>query len=83
MFDILDNALNKHISLMELLFLSKRQRKYLLRNDQFERVETFGLVSNLNGYASIRPVPDHEVVMPFLRLDRAIAIIGFTVNRGA
>lgn len=38
--------------------------------------------SFLNGYASIRPVPDYEAVMPFLRLNRAIATIGFTVKRG-
>lgn len=38
--------------------------------------------SFLNGYASIRTVPNYESVMPFLRLNRAIATIGFTVKRG-
>lgn len=38
--------------------------------------------SFLKGYASIRPVPDYESIMPFLRLNRAIATIGFTVKRG-
>ncbi len=38
--------------------------------------------SFLNGYASIRPVPDYEIIMPFLRLNRAIATVGFTVKRG-
>ncbi|MFI5343211.1 MAG: aminoglycoside phosphotransferase family protein [Chlamydiales bacterium] len=36
----------------------------------------------LSGYASIRPVPDYSAVMPFLRLNRAIATVGFTVKRG-
>ncbi len=36
----------------------------------------------LKGYASIRPVPNYEAIMPFLRLNRAIAVIGFTVKRG-
>jgi Ser/Thr protein kinase RdoA (MazF antagonist) len=36
----------------------------------------------LSGYASIRPISDYTVVMPFLRLNRAIATIGFTVKRG-
>lgn len=34
------------------------------------------------GYASIRPVPNYAAIMPFLRLNRAIATIGFTVKRG-
>ena len=38
--------------------------------------------SFLNGYASIRPVPDYHNVMPLLRLSRAIATIGFTVKNG-
>ncbi len=38
--------------------------------------------SFLAGYASIRPVPDYSTIMPFLRLNRAIATIGFTVKRG-
>lgn len=36
----------------------------------------------LSGYASIRPVPDYSAMMPFLRLNRAIATVGFTVKRG-
>jgi Ser/Thr protein kinase RdoA (MazF antagonist) len=38
--------------------------------------------SFLEGYASIRPVPDYNAIMPLLRLNRAIATIGFTVKRG-
>jgi Ser/Thr protein kinase RdoA (MazF antagonist) len=38
--------------------------------------------SFLSGYASIRPVPDYSAIMPFLRLNRAIATVGFTVKRG-
>lgn len=38
--------------------------------------------SFLAGYASIRLVPDYTAIMPLLRLNRAIAIIGFTVKRG-
>lgn len=36
----------------------------------------------LAGYASIRPVPDYEQLIPFLRLNKAIATIGFMVKRG-
>lgn len=36
----------------------------------------------LAGYASIRPVPDYIRLSPFLRLNKAIATIGFTVKRG-
>jgi Ser/Thr protein kinase RdoA (MazF antagonist) len=35
----------------------------------------------LNGYASIRSVPDYSAIMPLLRLNRAIATIGFTVKQ--
>jgi Ser/Thr protein kinase RdoA (MazF antagonist) len=38
--------------------------------------------SLLTGYASIRPVPDYMRIAPFLRLNKAIATIGFTVRRG-
>ena len=38
--------------------------------------------SFLSGYASIRPVPSYNAIMPFLRMNRAIAVIGFTVKRG-
>src|SRR3990167_5118087 len=35
----------------------------------------------LQGYASIRTVPDYNAIMPLLRLNRAIAIIGFAIKR--
>lgn len=35
----------------------------------------------LNGYASIRPIPDYERMMPLLRLSKAIAIMGFMFKR--
>ena len=38
--------------------------------------------SFLSGYVSIRPIPSYSAIMPFLRLNRAIATIGFTVKRG-
>lgn len=38
--------------------------------------------SFLAGYASIRPVPDYKQLIPLLRLNKAIATIGFTVKRG-
>lgn len=34
----------------------------------------------LEGYSSIRPVPNYQPIMPLLRLGRALAVIGFTVN---
>ena len=37
--------------------------------------------SFLSGYASIRSVPDYNRLLPFLRLNKAIATIGFTVKR--
>lgn len=37
--------------------------------------------SFLSGYASIRPIPDYNRILPFLRLNKAIATIGFTVKR--
>lgn len=36
----------------------------------------------LEGYASIRRVPDYKPMMSLLRLSRAIAAVGFTVKRG-
>lgn len=36
----------------------------------------------LAGYASIRPIPDYFRLIPFLRVNKAIATIGFTVKRG-
>ena len=38
--------------------------------------------SFLTGYASIRPVPDYQAIMPLLRLSRAFATIGFMVKHG-
>jgi Ser/Thr protein kinase RdoA (MazF antagonist) len=37
--------------------------------------------SLLAGYESVRPVPDYMRLAPFLRLNKAIATIGFTVKR--
>jgi Ser/Thr protein kinase RdoA (MazF antagonist) len=37
--------------------------------------------SFLSGYATIRPVPNYEAIMPLLRLSKAVAAIGFTVKR--
>lgn len=38
--------------------------------------------SFLAGYESIRPVPDYHAMMPLLRLNKALATIGFTLKRG-
>lgn len=38
--------------------------------------------SLLAGYASIRPLPDYLRFAPFLRVNKAIATIGFTAKRG-
>lgn len=38
--------------------------------------------SFLEGYASIRKVPDYKSILPLLRLSRAVAAVGFTVKRG-
>ena len=38
--------------------------------------------SFLEGYASIRKVPDYLPMIPLLRLSRAVAAVGFTVKRG-
>lgn len=38
--------------------------------------------SFLAGYASIRPVPKYNAIMPLLRLNKALTILGFTVKRG-
>ena len=35
----------------------------------------------LDGYQSIRTVPHYKAIIPLLRLNRAIALIGFTVKR--
>ncbi|MCP5507649.1 MAG: aminoglycoside phosphotransferase family protein [Chlamydiales bacterium] len=36
----------------------------------------------LAGYSTIRKLPNHNAVMPLLRLGRALAVIGFTVSSG-
>jgi len=38
--------------------------------------------SFLEGYASIRKVPDYKRMIPLLRISRAVAAVGFTVKRG-
>lgn len=38
--------------------------------------------SFLNGYASIRSIPDYAPIVPLLRMNRALAAIGFTVKHG-
>jgi len=38
--------------------------------------------SLLEGYSSIRQVPNYKAIMPLLRLGRALAVIGFTVTNG-
>lgn len=38
--------------------------------------------SFLEGYSSIRTVPDYRPMMPLLRLSRAVGAVGFTVKRG-
>lgn len=38
--------------------------------------------SFLEGYASIRKIPDYKRMMPLLHLSRAVAAVGFTVKRG-
>jgi Ser/Thr protein kinase RdoA (MazF antagonist) len=35
----------------------------------------------LDGYSRIRPIPNYGAIMPLLRLNRAIALIGFTVKK--
>ena len=35
----------------------------------------------LTGYSSVRKIPNYSTIMPLLRLNRAIAVIGFTVKR--
>lgn len=38
--------------------------------------------SFLKGYASIRTIPHYKPMMPLLCLNRALAVIGFTIKRG-
>jgi len=37
----------------------------------------------LNGYSSVRPVPNYKSIMPLLRLCRALNVIGFTLKNGS
>lgn len=46
------------------------------------KIDSFIKKSFLEGYASIRKVPEYSAVMPLLRLSKAIATIGFTVKIG-
>lgn len=36
----------------------------------------------LEGYATVRKVPDYTAIMPLLLLSRAVAAVGFTIKRG-
>lgn len=38
--------------------------------------------SFMEGYSSIRKIPDYSHMMPLLRLSRAVGAVGFTVKRG-
>jgi Ser/Thr protein kinase RdoA (MazF antagonist) len=53
----------------------------LLEHEQWS-INPIGKNSFLEGYASIRQIPDYSAIMPLLRLSKAIAILGFTVKRG-
>ena len=41
-----------------------------------------GKNSFLAGYATVRPVPDYESIMPLLLFHKAVTTVGFTVKRG-
>ncbi len=55
-------------------FCSMEHRNWLQNSDHKQ--------SLLNGYSSIRPVPNYKKIMPLLCLGRALAVIGFTVKSG-
>ncbi|HGC5813297.1 TPA: phosphotransferase [Legionella pneumophila] len=38
--------------------------------------------SFLKGYASIRPIPGYQLIIPLLLMNRALSVIGFTVKKG-
>lgn len=38
--------------------------------------------SFLMGYASIRPIPEYQQIIPLLLMNRALSVIGFTVKKG-
>lgn len=43
-------------------------------------IDSAGKLAFLAGYASLRAVPDYQVIMPLLRLNKAVAIIGYLVK---
>lgn len=45
-------------------------------------IDPSGKKSFLEGYQSIRRVPNYESIMPFLRISKALHIIGFLVKNG-
>lgn len=45
-------------------------------------IDASGKKSFLEGYRSIRPVPNYEPILPFLRISKALHIIGFLVKSG-
>lgn len=51
----------------------------------FYSIEQFKLLPKykkalLDGYSSIRPIPNYQRIMPLLQLGKALAVIGFTVQ---
>ncbi|MCF7852429.1 MAG: phosphotransferase, partial [Simkaniaceae bacterium] len=36
--------------------------------------------SFLDGYSSVRPIPNYQLIMPLLQLGRALAVVGYTVK---
>ena len=45
-------------------------------------IDPSGKASFLEGYRSVRAVPEYEPILPFLRLSKALHIIGFLVKSG-
>ena len=39
-------------------------------------------ISFIEGYASVRKVPDYEPLLPLIRLTKAVGVVGFTIKRG-
>jgi GrpB-like predicted nucleotidyltransferase (UPF0157 family)/aminoglycoside phosphotransferase len=54
---------------------------YSLEFGQWSKDDNFKKLF-LKGYGSIRPVPKYKPLMPFLALNRAVGVVGFTVKRG-
>lgn len=52
----------------------------LLEQGQWSK-SPYGIKPLLDGYQSIRPLPDYTPLIPFFRFNKAIATIGFTVKR--